>query len=294
MGLARVLGDEALAQRVKIYATDIDEEALDTARRGAYLPRQVEDMPREAFERFFERTDQRYVFRKDLRRSVIFGRNDLVQDAPISRIDLLVCRNVLMYFTAEVQAQILRRFHFALQDDGALMLGRSEMLVAHADLFTPSDLKRGLFRKVPQAPRRQRDRVLVPDPTGGASTAPPTTSATQRSTRGVPRRSCSTPIMPMVMANDCARRMFGLGVKDFGRPIQDLELSYRPIELRSHLDLVTERAASSRPQGVRGSATAKRGADLRRPARAADRRRGADRDRIAYIDVTEPRLHESS
>ena len=64
-------------------------------------------MPRDALERFFERTDQRYVFRKDLRRCVIFGRNDLMQDAPISRIDLLVCRNTLMYFTAEAQSQIL-------------------------------------------------------------------------------------------------------------------------------------------------------------------------------------------
>ena len=101
MVLARVMGDPGFRERVKIYATDIDEEALDQARHGAYLPRQIEDVPPDALERFFERTEQRYVFRKDLRRSVIFGRNDLVQDAPISRIDLLVCRNTLMYFNAE-------------------------------------------------------------------------------------------------------------------------------------------------------------------------------------------------
>ena len=90
MVLARVMGDVPFRERVKIYATDVDEEALDLARHGAYVPRQIEDVPPDALERFFERTDQRYVFRKDLRRSVIFGRNDLVQDAPISRIDLLV------------------------------------------------------------------------------------------------------------------------------------------------------------------------------------------------------------
>src|SRR5436305_1976206 len=83
------------------------KEARDQARHGAYLPNQLEDVPRDALERFFERTEQRYVFRKDLRRCVIFGRNDLVQDAPISRIDLLVCRNTLMYFTVETQTQIL-------------------------------------------------------------------------------------------------------------------------------------------------------------------------------------------
>lgn len=76
MVLARVMGDVAFRERVKIYATDIDEEALDFARYGAYAPRQIEDLPHDALERFFERTDQRYVFRKDLRRSVIFGRND--------------------------------------------------------------------------------------------------------------------------------------------------------------------------------------------------------------------------
>jgi two-component system CheB/CheR fusion protein len=84
MVFARVLGDDAFRSRVKIYATDIDEHALEQARHGAYLPRQVEDVSRDALERFFERTDQRYVFRNDLRRSVIFGRTDLVQDAPIS------------------------------------------------------------------------------------------------------------------------------------------------------------------------------------------------------------------
>src|SRR5437763_611593 len=118
------------------------------ARHGAYTPRQIEDVPREALERFFERTEQRYVFRKELRRSVIFGRNDLVQDAPISRIDLLMCRNTLMYFTAETQSQILRRLHFALDNDGVLVLGKAEMLITHSDLFTPVDLKRRVFRKM--------------------------------------------------------------------------------------------------------------------------------------------------
>ena len=121
MVLARTLGELPFQQRVKIYATDIDEEALDRARQGAYSPRQIDGVPADALERFFEETGQRFVFRKDLRRCVVFGRNDLVHDAPISRTDMLVCRNTLMYFTAEAQTQILRRFHFALDDDGVLL-----------------------------------------------------------------------------------------------------------------------------------------------------------------------------
>jgi two-component system CheB/CheR fusion protein len=251
MVLVRVLGEEEFRARVKIYATDVDEEALDLARLGAYLPRQIEEVPPAALERFFERTDQRYVFRKDLRRCVIFGRNDLVQDAPISRIDLLICRNTLMYFTAETQAHILRRFHFALDDTGFLLLGKSEMLITHSELFTPVDLKRRLFRKVIKGSARERLRVLAADPGNGAS------QSTGESLRevafdvgaGVQVVLDSTGVV--VMASNAARKLFGLALTDLGRPIQDLELSYRPVELRSHLDVLASTRRSVDVPGVR-------------------------------------------
>jgi two-component system, chemotaxis family, CheB/CheR fusion protein len=193
MVLARVIGETAFRERVKIYATDIDEAALDTARQGAYLPRQIEDVPRDALERFFERTDQRYLFRKDLRRSVIFGRNDLVQDAPISRVDLLLCRNTLMYFTADTQAHILRRFNFALNDEGFMMLGKSEMLITRSDLFTPVNLKWRIFRKVVRSAARERLRTLAIDPGNGASQNVGPICARLRLTTRARRRSCLTP-----------------------------------------------------------------------------------------------------
>jgi two-component system CheB/CheR fusion protein len=239
MVMARVLGDEAFQARVKIYATDIDEDALDQARHGAYLPRQIEDVPRDALERFFERTDQRYVFRKDLRRCVIFGRNDLVQDAPISRIDLLVCRNTLMYFTAEAQAQIVRRFHFALSNEGYLMLGKSEMLIAHSDLFTPVDLKWRVFRKVMRPAFRDRIRALALDARNGDPEDIPRDLREAVFDAAGPAQIVLDSNGAMVMANEAARRMFGLRPSDLGRPLQDLELSYRPVELRSHLDTLT-------------------------------------------------------
>ena len=114
MVLAELLGPATFRERVKIYATDVDEEALVYARQASYSEREVRGIPPELLDRYFDLAGDRYLFRKDLRRSVIFGRNDLVQDAPISRIDLLVCRNTLMYFNAETQARILTRFHFAL------------------------------------------------------------------------------------------------------------------------------------------------------------------------------------
>ena len=238
MVLARVLGDDAFRDRVKIYATDIDEEALDSARLGAYLPRQVEDVPADALERFFERTDQRYVFRKDLRRNVIFGRNDLVHDAPISRVDLLVCRNTLMYFTADTQSQVLRRFHFALDDEGVLLLGKSEMLITHTDLFTPIDLKRRTFRKVLKPMRRGRVRVTAADPGNGASQSVTDDLREAAFDMGDNAQVVLDADGALMMATMSARRMFKLAPTDLGRPIQDLEISYRPVELRSHLDEV--------------------------------------------------------
>ena len=292
MVLARVMGDSALRERVKIYATDMDEEALDFARHGAYAPRQIEDVPHDALERFFEATDQRYVFRKDLRRSVIFGRNDLVQDAPISRIDLLVCRNTLMYFTAETQAQILRRFHFALDERGYLVLGKSEMLITHTDLFAPVELKRRVFRKVIRPTMRDRVRVLAGNAARGQA---PTEGEGLREAAfdvGGPPHIVLDQNRALIMANDAARRIFGLSPGDFGRPVQDLELSYRPIELRSHLD---SRARELRPaeiKAVRWEANdSERILDVRiTPLLIDGVMMGTS---IAYIDVTDPhRLQE--
>jgi two-component system, chemotaxis family, CheB/CheR fusion protein len=292
MVLARVMGDVAFRDRVKIYATDVDEEALDTARHGAYLPRQIEDVPPQALERFFERTDQRYVFRKDLRRCVIFGRNDLVQDAPISRIDLLVCRNTLMYFTAETQSQILRRFHFALDDDGILLLGKSEMLITHGELFTPVDLKWRVFRKVIRPVLRDRVRVLATDPGNGASQS----VVVNLREAAFDLVGAASVVLDadrvLVMANDQARRSLNLTITDFGRPVQDLELSYRPLELRAHLDVVTNEKRTVEVKAIRARvAEQDRVIDVRiSPLMTNGTVLGTS---VSYVDVTEShRLQE--
>src|SRR5882762_11208876 len=141
MILADQLGIEQFRRRVKIYGSDVDEDALLEARHATYTAQQVQEIPPELLSRYFERVDDRYLFNKDLRRSVIFGRHDLVQDAPISRVDLLVCRNTIMYFTRETQGKVLRRFHFALRNGGFLFMGRAELLLTHSELFTPVELK---------------------------------------------------------------------------------------------------------------------------------------------------------
>jgi two-component system CheB/CheR fusion protein len=237
MVLAEALGERAYLERVKIYATDVDEEALNEARAASYSAKAVEAVSDELLERYFERVEQRYVFRKDLRRTVIFGRNDLVQDAPISRIDLLTCRNTLMYFNAETQAQILNRFHFALKSSGYLYLGKSEMLITHSELFKPVNLKRRVFGKVPRP--TMRDRLLFATQANQVDVdTSPGAAVRERAFDAAPMPQIAIDADgTVVLANEQARLLFGLTANDVGRPLKDLEISYRPVDLRSNIEL---------------------------------------------------------
>ena len=164
------MGVDQFRHRVKIYASDFDDEALAQARHATYSAQHVQDIPPEQLKSYFERVEDRYVFKKDLRRAIIFGRHDFVQDAPIARVNVLVCRNTLMYFTREAQAKVLGRFHFSLRNGGYLFMGRAELLLTHGDLFTPMELKFRVFSKtVNQTAREhlgllQREEAAVPTP----------------------------------------------------------------------------------------------------------------------------------
>ncbi len=236
--LAEALGHEAFCRRVKIYSTDVDEEALAQARTAAYSEKELQAVPTAMRKKYFDTLNGRPTFRTELRRSVIFGRHDLLQDAPISRLDLMVCRNTLMYFNAEAQARVLARFHFALNDGGVLFLGRAEMLLSHPNLFTPIDLRYRVFVKTAKVPLR--DRLLVLAQVGDMEAA---NHLNRRERLGeVAFDSGSAPQVvvdhegKLSLANERARQLFSLSPKDLGRPLQDLELSYRPADLRSLID----------------------------------------------------------
>ena len=248
--LAEALGIEQFLERVKLYATDLDSDALAKARLGAYHERDMGDVPAPLLEKYFDHRDATFYFRKDLRRCVIFGRNDLVQDAPISRVDLLACRNTLMYFDGPTQAKILARFHFALNEGGFLFLGRAETMLTHAAMFTPMDLRRRVFTKsrvpgldrVPLSPRAL--------PRNGARTPnePRDTSLRLRGFDvGAVPQVVVDEIGQLFLVNARARSLFRLATADVGRPLQDLEISYRPYELRSVIEQAyTERQPVTR------------------------------------------------
>ena len=237
--LAEELGTEAFTNRVKIYATDLDENALQVARAGVYTERQIAGVEDDLRQNYLEPTGSKYTFRRDLRRQIIFGHNDLTHDAPISRVDLLVARNTLMYFTAEAQASIIRRFHFALADPGFLFLGKAEMLLNHGDQFEPVDLRKRLFRKID---------------TGGPADPPRPGRGQLHQGLGAPSAELEAaalaagPIAHLVVdgsgrlaaANILAETLFNIRPRNVGQPFQDLEVSYRPVELRSVIEHVTQ------------------------------------------------------
>jgi two-component system, chemotaxis family, CheB/CheR fusion protein len=235
--LAEALGWDEYQRRVKIYATDVDEEALEQARTGAYTAKQVAGVPEQLLEKYFNRNGTLYVFDKELRRSVIFGRHDLVKNAPISRIDLMVCRNTLMYLNADLQSKILADFRFALNPDGFMVLGKAEMLFTRVQAFVPVDIRRRVFRPAPEPATAFERAPLVP--------VPATVEAVDAQREAA---FFASPIAQVVidatgrlaLVNRRAQEILHLGAKDIGRTIQDLDVAFRSLDLRARIERVRE------------------------------------------------------
>ena len=154
--------------RVQIFATDIDEAALGVARAARYPATLVKGVSAERLKRFFVAEAGSYALAKEVRDLCIFSAHSVIRDPPFSRLDLVSCRNLLIYLKPALQAQMIPMFHYALQPGGYLFLGLSENVARHNDLFASLDRKNRLFRRrnlivQPHVPLRQ---FL---PRGGAS-----------------------------------------------------------------------------------------------------------------------------
>jgi two-component system CheB/CheR fusion protein len=243
MLLAEALGEHAYRERVKIFATDVDTDAVASARQGVYSPKQVEPVPQALRERYFEAVNGHYSFTKELRRSVIFGVNDLIGDAPISRLDLLTCRNALIYFNSETQLGVMRRMHAALAEDGVLVLGKSELLLTFAEGFVPVELPLRVFRKVPALRVHEPLRVLAGQTLAARRRDIPETVLEAFRVSPVAQLVLDVDDV-VVMGNEPLQALFGVGEREIGSELKDLEISYRPFELRS---LIEQAAEQDRP-----------------------------------------------
>lgn len=150
--LAEALGIEQFCSRVHIFGTDLDKDAISQARQGSYRSNQVTGIPNYLLEKYFEQVNDCYVFRKDLRRYISFSPHNLIEDAPMSKIDLLACRNTLIYLSLETQIRVMVRFHFGLKDNGFLFLGHTEIVPPEiTSLFRSINYEHHVLTKLPKS-----------------------------------------------------------------------------------------------------------------------------------------------
>jgi two-component system, chemotaxis family, CheB/CheR fusion protein len=140
---------------LQIFATDLDKEAIDQARRGVYPANIVADVSEERLRRFFVEDEQGYRISKDIREMVIFATQNLVMNPPFTKIDLLSCRNLLIYLELDLQKKLLPLFHYSLNPGGILMLGSAESIGTDTDLFAPLSANSRLFRRLESPLRRE-------------------------------------------------------------------------------------------------------------------------------------------
>jgi two-component system CheB/CheR fusion protein len=159
---------------VQIFATDINEEALEFARTGLYPEAISADVSPQRLRRFFEKEGNRYRIKKQIREMVTFAKQDLIKDPPFSKLDLIVCRNLLIYLSGTLQKKILPLFHYTLNHGGYLVLGPSETIGEFGNLFSLIDSKWKLFRRKSSL----RPAVEFPSPVVKEATEPKKESRT--------------------------------------------------------------------------------------------------------------------
>jgi len=167
--------------KVQIFATDIDDRAIGTARSGRYPSTLLDGLSPERRQRFFSRAGNSFLVSKKIRDLCTFSAHSLVRDPPFSRMNLVSCRNLLIYMDIELQASVIPSFHYSLLPGGVLLLGSAETVVRHEDLFAPLEKEHRIFlrRDVPSPPMRVPSRAVqvgsaprrpVPEPQGEGRT----------------------------------------------------------------------------------------------------------------------------
>ncbi|HKO97798.1 MAG TPA: CheR family methyltransferase [Pyrinomonadaceae bacterium] len=137
----------------QIFATDLDQSAIDVAREGFYKEADVVEISPERLRRFFERQPGGYRIRREVREAILFAAHNVIKDPPFSHLDLVSCRNLLIYLNRKIQTRLLEIFHFALNASGTLFLGGAESIDGAGDLFTPIDKEHLIFASRPVPPR---------------------------------------------------------------------------------------------------------------------------------------------
>jgi two-component system, chemotaxis family, CheB/CheR fusion protein len=189
--------------KVQFFATDLDDAAIAHARAGLYPDEAVAELSEERLKRFFTRVEDHWQVSKELRESVVFAQHSLIKDPPFSRLDLLVCRNFLIYITPDLQKRLISLFHQVLKPGSFLFLGAAETIGSDCDLFLPIEKKWKIYQRA-----EGTRRVEAPFPlTGSVPRAPgrsaPAPFAAARSAGGVAEKLLAQRYLPpYVVVND--------------------------------------------------------------------------------------------
>lgn len=164
--VSELLGSEAALDDVRIFATDVDEEAVNFARHGVYPENALSGLTEKQVRHYFVEDDGRYEVKKPVRGMIVFGEHDLARRSPFPRIDLVVSRNVMIYFTPELQRRALQLFAYSLRDGGSLVLGKAESTSPLPQYFVPQHRHHKVYR-------REGERFLMPTTVAVSPTPPP-------------------------------------------------------------------------------------------------------------------------
>ena len=252
---------------IQIFATDADESALEQGRTGLYSTSIEGDIPPERLQRFFKKQSGGYAVRRGLRDQVVFAPHNLLNDPPFSELDLIACRNLLIYVQKERQKRILEVFHYALRPEGALFVGKSESTSQAADLYTPIDSTHGLYRPQPLGPQK-RKRPPMPWSHAGTVEQPtyevqPQEEEETKSYRRLHRTILEGALPPTLLVDEDNNLVYvGEGAQQFleyptGEPTGNVLEIIRP-ELR--IDLQTALFQAFRPEDEETERAALQGA----------------------------------
>lgn len=147
---------------LQIFATDLSGEAVETAREGLYAESVASDLTTDRLERYLKPEGAHYRVRQELRDMVLFAQHNLLEDPPFSELDLVSCRNVLIYLNREVQERVFELLHYALRPEGFLFLGGSESIAAADGFFSPVDKQHSIFQRRPDPEEETRTAPILP------------------------------------------------------------------------------------------------------------------------------------
>jgi two-component system, chemotaxis family, CheB/CheR fusion protein len=153
LSLLEFLGDRAVSTPIQIFGTDVNEAAVEKARAATYLEDIKGEVSAERLKRFFVKVDGGYRIKKDVREMCFFARQDVTSDPPFSRLDLISCRNLLIFMGSPLQKKVVQTFHYALKPGGFLILGNSESVSRFSTLFTTEDKLCKIYSRKPGAAR---------------------------------------------------------------------------------------------------------------------------------------------